>query len=161
MPAGPLREEFKHSLQKSNAIVIMGTDHAGIVELIKTTAPDTLLLKAQVTAQPTNFNILGQPIHAFAGIGHPEKFFNMLRDLGCDVTKVTTFADHHTYKDTEVSQLIDAAKTDKALLLTTKKDYVRLDTKWKSAVKTLDISLTWEDEALLTALLEPIIHFVS
>jgi tetraacyldisaccharide 4'-kinase len=26
MPAGPLREEFVHSLQKSNAVVIMGTD---------------------------------------------------------------------------------------------------------------------------------------
>ncbi len=161
IPAGPLREEFEHSLQKSNAIVVMGIDHAGIAELIKTIAPDVLLLKAKITAQPTDFNILNQPIHAFAGIGHPKKFFNMLEDLGCDVAKMTPFADHHAYKDTELSQLIDAAKTDKALLLTTKKDYVRLDSKWKSAVKPLEISLTWEDEALLTALLEPIIHFVN
>jgi tetraacyldisaccharide-1-P 4'-kinase len=47
------------------------------------------------------------------------------------------------------------------LLLTTKKDYVRLDKKWQSAVKQLDIYLTWEDEVSLTTLLEPIIHFAS
>ena len=85
----------------------------------------------------------------------------MLEELGCDLTKMTPFADHHTYKDTEVSQLVGAAKADKALLLTTRKDYVRLDTKWQSAVKPLDIFITWEEEATLTALLEPIIHFAS
>jgi tetraacyldisaccharide 4'-kinase len=161
MPAGPLREEFEHSLKKSNAVVIMGTDHAGIAERIKATSPDILLLKAQVTVQPTNFNILNQPIHAFAGIGQTEKFFNMLEEIGCDVRKVSSFDDHHAYKDNEVSQLICAAKADKAWLLTTKKDYVRLDKKWQSAVKPLDIYLTWEDEVSLTTLLEPIIHFAS
>jgi len=159
MPAGPLREEFEHSLQKSNAIVIMGTDRAGMAERIKAITPDIVLLKAQVTAKLTNFNILNQPIHAFAGIGHPDKFFNMLGELGCDIIKATPFADHHIYKDTEISQLVEVAEADKALLLTTEKDYVRLDTKWKNAVKPLGISVTWDDEALLTALLEPVINF--
>jgi len=161
MPAGPLREEFEHSLQKSNAIVIMGTDHAGIAERIKAIAPDIVLLKAQITAQPTNFDILNQPIHAFAGIGHPEKFFNLLNDLGCNIIKVIPFSDHHVYEDAEISHLVESAKVDKALLLTTEKDYVRLDTKWQSAIKPLGISLTWEDEAPLKALLKPIIHFAN
>jgi tetraacyldisaccharide 4'-kinase len=161
IPAGPLREEFEHSLQKSNAIVIMGTDHAGIAERIKAITPDILLLKAQITAQLNDFDILNQPIHAFAGIGHPEKFFDMLVKLGCDIKKATPFADHHFYDNGEISLLVEAAKVDKALLLTTEKDYVRLDTKWQSAVKTIGISLTWEDEAPLTALLEPIIRFAS
>ena len=82
MPAGPLRVEFEHSLQKSNAIVILGTDHAGMAERIKATTPNIALLKAQIRSQPTNFYILNQPIHAFAGIGHPEKFFDMLGILG-------------------------------------------------------------------------------
>jgi tetraacyldisaccharide 4'-kinase len=85
----------------------------------------------------------------------------MLAELGCDIIKVTPFPDHHIYKSSEISQLIEAAKNDKALLLTTEKDYVRIDAKWQSAVKPLGISLTWEDEAPLTALLEPIIHFAS
>jgi tetraacyldisaccharide 4'-kinase len=161
MPAGPLREEFEHSLQKSNAIVIMGTDRTGMVELIKETTPDIVLLKAQITAKPINFDIINRPIHAFAGIGHPDKFFNMLRELGCDVIKSTPFADHHIYEDTEVSLLVEAAKSDKALLLTTEKDYVRLDRKWHIVVKPISISLTWENEPPLKTLLEPIIHFAS
>jgi tetraacyldisaccharide-1-P 4'-kinase len=44
-------------------------------------------------------------------------------------------------------------------LLTTEKDYVRLDTKWQSTVKPLGISVTWDDETLLTALLEPVMSF--
>ena len=159
MPAGPLREEFEHSLQKSNAIVIMGRDHIGMAKYIKKASPDVVLLKAQITTKPINFDILNQPIHAFAGIGHPDKFFSMLRELGCNVTKSTPFADHHIYKDTEVSLLVEAAKADKALLLTTEKDYVRLDTKWRNTVKPIGISLTWENEIPLKTLLEPVINF--
>ena len=161
MPAGPLREEFEHSLQKSSAVVILGLDQAGIAEHIKRITPDMIIIKAQIKAEPTDLNFTNQPVHAFAGIAQPEKFFTTLNELGCTLARTTAFTDHHAYTDAEVSELIEAAQADKALLLTTEKDYVRLDTKWQSAVKPLGIRLEWEDEALLTALLEPIIRFAS
>ena len=161
MPAGPLREEFEQSLKKSNAVVIIGTDQAGITERIKCIAPDMIILNAKIKAKPTDSDITTPPIHAFAGIAQPEKFFRTLSELGCKLARTTPFADHHAYTDAEISELIEAAKADKALLLTTEKDYVRLDTKWKSAIKPLGIRLEWKDEAPLIAILEPIIRFAS
>ncbi len=38
----------------------------------------------------------GQRVHAVAGIGDPERFFSMLRDLGIAVVP-HAFADHHRY----------------------------------------------------------------
>jgi tetraacyldisaccharide 4'-kinase len=42
----------------------------------------------------------GQRVHAVAGIGHPERFFDMLRTHGIAVVP-HAFADHHAYVETD------------------------------------------------------------
>ena len=68
----------------------------------------------------------GRPLHAFAGIGRPEKFFAMLRALGLDVAATTAFADHHPYRIAEIADLARGAAAAGAHLITTEKDLVRL-----------------------------------
>jgi len=55
---------------------------------------------------------------ALAGIGHPERFFGMLRDLGLGI-QVHPFADHHLFSPA------DLAPFSQRPLLMTEKDAVK------------------------------------
>ena len=161
MPAGPLRETLESALEKGTAVIVMGDDEAGVTDAVKQHAPEMQILNARVKARAVDYELKNQPVHAFAGIAQPEKFFETLNRLDCTLIKTTPFADHHLYTDAEISQLVTAAETDKALLLTTEKDYVRLDKKWQNAIKPLGIALEWQDEDALNAILEPLIEWAS
>jgi len=69
----------------------------------------------------------GGPVHAFAGIARPDRFFAELREAGWDVKGVTAFRDHHRYTARDVASLASAARASGAgALVTTEKDAVRL-----------------------------------
>ena len=42
---------------------------------------------------------------ALAGIGYPYKFFNTLKEMGCNVVDEYAFGDHHKYKNSEIRKL--------------------------------------------------------
>ena len=56
----------------------------------------------------------GQRVHAVAGIGDPERFFGMLRELGIAVVP-HAFADHHRYSsaDFEFGSRLPVLMTEK------------------------------------------------
>ena len=94
LPAGPLREPISR-LQKVNFVIINGGH-----------APDELTMTLQATAlisvqdKQKTFTLSQFPhkkVHAVAGIGHPEQFFQMLKQQGFDVIE-HIFPDHYTYR---------------------------------------------------------------
>ncbi|MDX1497822.1 MAG: tetraacyldisaccharide 4'-kinase, partial [Salinisphaeraceae bacterium] len=59
-----------------------------------------------------------QPVHAVAGIGNPQRFFEALRTLGLNITE-HAFADHHQYTPS------DLEFGDQYPVLMTEKDAVK------------------------------------
>lgn len=156
IPAGPLRESLEDALNKTSVVVLMGDDEADIRSQINSISPQMPVLMATIKPDVSNLNLTSQPVHAFAGIGHPEKFFKTLLKLNCDLKKIIPFPDHHAFSGSEISQMVKEANADGAMLLTTEKDYVRLDPEWQDDVTALHVSLKWQNEALLDALLMPL-----
>ena len=97
-----------------------------------------------------------RPVVAFAGIGRPEKFFETLEDAGCTVIARHAFADHHHYKPAEIAAIIDQARNQDALALTTEKDHVRLPQEARATIRTLSVTLAWRDPAEPRDLLSPL-----
>lgn len=58
-------------------------------------------------------------LHAVAGIGHPKRFFNTLRELGLTIIE-HAFADHHQYEKNQLDF------GDEHAIITTEKDAIKL-----------------------------------
>ena len=112
---------------------------------------------SSTAAAPAAARLAGRDVLAFAGIGRPEKFFATLEALGARVVERAPFADHHPYRPAEVAALIDRAAAAGALPVTTAKDVVRLPPELRGRVDVLPVSVRWEDEGALAALLYPML----
>ena len=116
LPAGPLRETIPR-LNKVDAVICNGGKPFPGEYLMQLEGVRFYnLLNPQVTANASDFQ--GKSIHAIAGIGHPERFFQHLSRLGLMV-QGHAFPDHHAYK------AIDLEYDGADALLMTEKDAVK------------------------------------
>lgn len=152
MPAGPLREDLDAAIARADAVTIIGTDHHGIEQSLSGGKP---VLAARFVPRIEDDDLSGEAVLAFAGIGRPEKFFETLAGMGCDVVATRAFADHHPYTGDEVMRLLEDAAAAGAIAVTTEKDAVRLPAEARDIVRTLGVTLEWRDPAALDTLLSP------
>ncbi|MCT4636058.1 MAG: tetraacyldisaccharide 4'-kinase [Rickettsiales bacterium] len=136
-PAGPLRESIESGVKQANFAVIIGEGKLDY---------QLPILQADLTSK-TNFK--AQKFIAFAGIGNPDKFFHSVEKSGGRIIEKLAFADHYKYTQKDIENLI--AKGHK--LITTEKDYVRIDPKYHHKIKVLPVDLVWRDEEQLQKLL--------
>jgi len=141
IPAGPLREPIAAGLDRCDAIVILGEDQRGIAQQIDNTCP---IYRARIVAYPDSA-LAGQQVVAFAGIARPSKFYSTLLEMGCEIVGTQDFPDHHKFDPDEVIKICDHASQLGAIPVTTEKDYVRLPDEARALIKTIRISLEWED----------------
>jgi len=147
IPAGPLREASAQGLARADGIVLMGD---GLPKLPPVNGP---ILRAGLL--PTSPEALsGRTVFAFAGIGRPEKFFRMLRTMGAVVAAAQAFPDHHGFTAPELSALKTAAANTGALLVTTEKDFVRLDPSARTNILPVPVHAVFTDASALTLLLD-------
>lgn len=147
LPAGPLRESIVQGLARADAVVVMGN---GNPDLAGFGGP---VLRAHIEPVPDR-EWRGQRIAAFAGIGRPEKFFRTIKDLGAELVEVVTFADHHPITPDELTRLKIMARDQKAQLLTTEKDYLRLPPDKRQEIAMLPIRVRLESADALERLLD-------
>jgi len=154
IPAGPLREPVVDGLARADAAIIVGDDCTNVAGALAKLKPDLPILRARLApVAGSAATLAGQPLVAFAGIGRPEKFYESLRALGCDVKATRSFADHHPYGAQDAAALRQLAAQHGAKLVTTAKDLTRWpgDAEWKPL--TLDVEIAWDDETALDLLL--------
>ncbi len=153
LPAGPLREPAATGFGRADAAIVMGPDETGMAGAL----PGRLTrLRGNLVPLPDSAHVSGKRVVAFAGIARPEKFFRTLSALGCRIEAAKAFPDHHRFKETEISNLIDTANATDAIPVTTAKDAVRLPQAFRDAVRVLQVALEWEDEAAAEALVDEI-----
>ena len=137
-PSGPLREPIKQGLKYIDAIVLTGNERKFINCNNKFNHKPIFnssikIIKSSITKK-TN-------IFAFCALANPDKFFDTLYQNEYNVISKKSFPDHHQYTEKEINNLILNAKSQNLTLLTTEKDYVKIQDK-KNEINFLSIEST-------------------
>ena len=137
IPAGPLRETLANGLKRADALIILGKDKQNLAS--QTDLPVFFGHLESSQAPLTQTDVL-----AFAGIGHPEKFYHTLREQGFNVVDTMDFPDHHFYTAQDLQKIIERAQKLNAEIYTTSKDFVKIPNLYQKDINVLEISVVWD-----------------
>jgi len=144
IPSGPLRESLS-ALKRSSCVVINGKKNTDIENKILNENKEAKIFYTQY--KPQNINeFKNNKIIAFAGIGNPENFFDLLKDNKLNIVETIKFPDHHQYSEKELKNLLIKIKENNTILLTTEKDYFRIFESFRKNIKFLKIKVEIENK---------------
>jgi len=123
LPAGPLRAPLEAQIPLVDLCVVVG----GKTPQSITQSFKKRVMSARLVPDAGMSGALkGLAVHAFCGIGRPQKFEQSLRDCGVKLIRSDAYPDHHMFSRIEIERLVAEARRTHALPITTAKDHVRI-----------------------------------
>ncbi len=146
-PSGPLRESIK-AINKAQLILINGRKNKIFEKKIREINKLARIFYSKYI--PRNIaRLKNSKVLAFAGIGNPENFFNMLKNSGIIIEKKLFFPDHYQFQKQELLRIVNFAKINNLKILTTEKDYLRIKKFKLKEIQFCSIELKIFDEKKL------------
>ena len=147
IPAGPLREKI-NSIKKYDAIFINGNevDNSDFKSLIKKYNKNIKIFES--TYSPINIEKfdINERYLVFSGIGNPESFKEILMKNKFNIIKEIIFPDHYNYTQDDIDEIKTQAKKLNATIITTEKDYTKINSSNYDDIKFLQIDLKIKNE---------------
>ena len=139
IPAGPLRENLS-MLRNYSAIFLNGEKKNKRLFSILKEFNNHIFYSNYISTNIKKFNKKSKYLY-FCGIGNPEEFEYTLKKYKFNIVKKFIFPDHHNFKNKEIDEIKKIAFENKLKIVTTEKDYKRLNTKNKKNIDYLKIKL--------------------
>ncbi len=157
MPAGPLREPILTGLKRADAIVLVGQDSWGVQAYLQKHHIDLPILRGHFVPEHQSMSYLKTlpKVGAFAGIGHPEKFFRMLKTEGIQLMAEKSFPDHYFYTHFDIENL--KKEHPELKWATTTKDWVKLPPEEREEMVQVSGQFEFDDLTRLTEVLGDIL----
>jgi len=155
IPSGPLRESFS-SLKRADCVIINGEKNVNIERKINEKNKQIKIFYTKYKAKNIE-KFKNKKVTAFAGIGNPESFFNLLKDNNINVVKEIKFPDHYNYSKKELENLIIKSNENNSILITTEKDYFRIEENYKKNVDYIKISIDLKNRNQFVEVIKKII----
>ena len=154
IPSGPLRESL-NVLKNYNNIFLNGVNE-DTIEIEKKALkinPNINIHKSKYIPKNLNeFNINSNYL-VFSGIGNHKTFISMLKEHKFKIIKDVEFSDHYYFTDRDLDKIINLAETLNCKVITTEKDYYRLEEKYHESIKFIKSELKLDDEEKLVKIL--------
>ena len=142
IPAGPLREPL-NNLEKYKNIFFNGNDEDS--EILKNTLkqkyPNLNFFEAKYELLNLDQLDFNKKYVIFSGIGNHQTFIDMLKKNNLVIIKDFEFSDHYKYLKKDLEEITKFATKNEAKILTTEKDYLRLDENFKLGINYTKINL--------------------
>ena len=143
IPAGPLRQNLK-SLNNCDMIFLNGKKDYDFEAKLKKYNPALKFVYYEYTSESIN-KLKNKKLIAFAGIGNPENFFEFLKNNNLNLVKEIKYPDHYDYSRKNLDYLIDLKKKYGAKLITTEKDYMRINSDYLQNFDCLPVKVNLEN----------------
>ena len=154
IPSGPLRENI-NNLKSYDNVFLNGNeeDLIDIKEEIKKIS--TRIDINQGKYVPLNIDDFDRNYNylAFSGIGNHKTFIDMLKNNNLKIIGDLEFPDHYQYLEKDLNEIVNKAKKYDAKIITTEKDYLRLDSFDKTEISFIRSTLQILNEKKLIKIL--------
>ena len=155
IPAGPLREDI-NNLKNYDHVFLNGN-----LENLDEIETQILKINSKINIhlgkyEITNLNEFQKEDDylVFSGIGNHSTFISMLKEHGFKIKKDFEFSDHYQYSEKDLNKIISEAELLNCKIITTEKDFLRLNRNNDSKIKFIKSELNIIDE-------EKLIKFIS
>ena len=147
LPSGPLRENI-NNLKSYENVFLNGNEESliAIKEQIKRINPNININSGKYT--PLNIGEFDkdQNYLVFSGIGNHKTFVEMLKNNKLKIVSDLEYPDHYQYSKKDFDEIIINAKKFNAHIITTEKDYLRLENFNRNEILYVKSSLDISDE---------------
>ena len=150
IPAGPLREDI--NIIKEHKHLFLN----GNLENLEYLKKQIIMINPKINIhigkyEALNLNEFDKKVRylVFSGIGNHQTFLSMLKKYELNISKDLEFPDHHNYTIKEIDQILKQAKDLDCKIITTEKDYLRLENKKIDEIKFVKSGLQIIDEEKL------------
>ena len=153
LPAGPLREDL--NILKNYDLVFLNGEKKNKKLLSKLKSINQNLKIFEGKYKPLNLKKLNlrKKYLMFCGIGNPHEFEKTLIKYKFKINKKIIFPDHYKLTNTDLKKLKNDAKKDNLTLITTEKDFFRLNKTQRKNIKFLKIKLKIKEKNKLVGTL--------
>ena len=142
IPAGPLRENIKN-IKNYDDIFLNGNDENvdSFVDILRNENMNLNIYESKYEIQ--NFDQINkeEDYIVFSGIGNHSTFIDTLKKNKIKIIKDIEYPDHYEYSQEDLNKILKIAKNNNAKVLTTEKDYLRLNQKNQDNINFIKIFL--------------------
>jgi len=153
LPAGPLRENL--NIIKDYDLIFLNGEKKNKKLLSKLKSINKNLQIFEGKYKPLNLKKfdLRKKYLMFCGIGNPHEFEQTLVKYKFNISEKIIFPDHHKFSNIDLKELKSNASRDNLTLVTTEKDFFRLNKTQRKNIKFLKIKLEIKDKEKLKKIL--------
>ena len=147
IPSGPLRESITNMKKYNHAFLNGNQEHEEtlINELLKINSNLIIHIGQYKPINLNNFK-KNQKYLVFSGIGNHKTFVSMIKKYGLEILRDIEFADHYTYTKKDIELILNEADDLKCEVVTTEKDFLRLENFDTNRIKYIKSELQITDE---------------
>ena len=142
IPAGPLRENIKN-IKNYNDIFFNGNDENvdSFIDILRNENMNLNIYESKYEIQ--NFDQINkeEDYIVFSGIGNHSTFIDTLKKNKIKIIKDIEYPDHYEYSQEDLNKIFEIAKNNNAKILTTEKDYLRLNQNHQDNINFIKIFL--------------------
>ena len=141
IPSGPLREGISE-IKNYDAIFLNGeNENIKLKKTLKNINKNIKIFYGKYIAKNINDFNLKKNYLFFCGLGNPEEFEKTLKRYKFKIKEKFIYPDHYKYLNKDINRLKNIAKNKSLEIITTEKDYLRLNKSSKNGIKFLKIDL--------------------
>jgi len=150
IPSGPLREKITKLKDYQNVFL------NGNLENLENIKKIILKINSKINIHIGKYHALNieefdkkYNYIIFSGIGNHQTFVSMLKKYGLKVHKDIEFPDHYKYSNNDINKILKLANNNNCKVITTEKDYLRLNKIQKNQIQFIKSELKIIDEQKL------------